>query len=311
MTRPSISPPDGVWPRLTLGAWRDTCATLHMWTQVVGKVCLALTPLSNHFWNVAFRVTSRGLATPSMVSEGRALTITFDFVAHALVLETSDGGAERLALEPRTVADFYRAVMKALEGLGVAVRIRPVPVEVPDPVPFEKDTLHRAYDPEWASAFWRALVAMTPVFEAFRCGFVGKCSPVHFFWGSFDLALTRFSGRRAPERPGADPILREAYSHEVISHGFWPGSGTFPEPAFYAYAAPEPPGFRRAGVRPAAAFYSTGFNEFLLPYEAVRTAASPSAELTAFLESTYENAADLARWPRAELERPAAANSQR
>jgi len=294
---------DEAWPRLTVGAWRDTYATLHMWTQVVGKVCLALTPLSNHFWNVAFEVTARGLATPSMVSRGRALTITFDFVANELVLHCSDGPTELIPLEPRTVADFYRAVMDALGRLSFAVRIWPMPVEVPDPIRFEADSVHRSYDPAWANAFWRALIAMKPVFESFRCAFVAKCSPVHFFWGSFDLAVTRFSGRRAPERPGADAMTREAYSHEVISHGFWPGSGAAPEPAFYAYATPEPPGFKTASVRPAAASYSAALGEFLLPYEAVRTAASPATDLRHFLESTYDSAADLAGWPRAELER--------
>jgi hypothetical protein len=296
-------PPEAPWPLLGLPDWRATYATLHMWTQVVGKVCLALTPLSNHFWNVAFQVTSRGLSTPAMDADGRALTITFDFVAHELVLHVSDGGDDRIALEPRTVADFYRAVLGALTNLGVSARIWPMPVEVPDPVRFDTDVVHGAYDGTWANAFWRALVAMKPVFEAFRCGFVGKCSPVHFFWGSFDLAVTRFSGRRAPERPGADAITREAYSHEVISHGFWPGSGAAAEPAFYAYAAPEPEGFKAATVRPAAAFYGLEYNEFLLSYEAVRASTSPRAELKAFLESTYARAADLARWPRADLER--------
>ncbi len=298
-------PPDAgaVWPQLDFGEWRETCATLHMWTQVVGKVCLALTPLSNHYWNVALQPTARGMTTLPMYSRGRTLTIAFDFVDHELALLCSDGGAERIALEPRTVADFYRAVMGALERLGVAVRIWPMPVEVPVPVRFDADTAHRSYDRAWANAFWLALAAMRPVFETFRCGFVGKCSPVHFFWGSFDLALTRFSGRRAPERAGADAVNRESYSHEVISHGFWPGSGDFPEPAFYAYAAPEPPGFRTAAVRPAAAFSSATFNEFLLPYEAVRQSSTPGADLAAFLQSTYENAADLAGWPRAELER--------
>ena len=291
------------WPRLTFGAWRETYATLHMWTQVVGKVCLALTPLVNHFWNATFQVTARGLTTPAMDSNGRALTISFDFVAHELVLQSSGGVTEQIALEPQTVADFYRAVMGALGRLGVAVRIWPMPVEVPDPIRFEADSLHRSYDPAWANAFWRALVPMKPVLERFRGGFIGKCSPVHFFWGSFDLAVTRFSGRRAPERPGADAMTREAYSHEVISHGFWPGSGAVRDPAFYAYAAPEPMGFKTVGVRPAAASYNAEFGEFLLPYEAVRAAASPGAELTAFLERTYDSAADLAGWPRTELER--------
>ena len=293
------------WPALPLEPWRDTYATLHMYTQVVGKVCLALTPLVNHFWNVAFQVTPRGLATPSLVSGQRALTITFDFIAHELVLRCSDGGTERIRLEPRPVAEFYSLVIGALHSLGVDVRIWTSPVEVPDPIPFEADTVHRSYDPVSANAFWRALVSMKPVLEKFRSNFVGKSSPVHFFWGSFDLAVTRFSGRRAPERPGADPITREAYSHEVISHGFWPGSvgGPVEEPAFYAYAAPEPAGFKTALVRPASAAYNQALGEFILPYASVRAAPSPEHELTSFLESTYDRAADLSAWPRADLER--------
>jgi len=293
----------GEWPALTFGAWKDTYATLHMWTQVVGKTCLALTPLSNHYWNIAFQVTPRGLATPSLTSGNRALTITFDFLVHELLIQCSDGGTERIKLEPKTVADFYREVMEALKRLGVDVHIWPMPVEVPNPIRFEADTVHRSYDPAWGSAHWRALLAMKPVLEGFRCGFIGKCSPVHFFWGSFDLAVTRFSGRRAPERPGADAVTRESYSHEVISHGFWPGSGAVAEPAFYAYAAPEPVGLKTAVVQPRAAGYNTDFNEFILPYEAIRTAASPEADLEAFLRSTYDRAADLGNWPRAELER--------
>ncbi len=302
---PVTSSAGETWPPLPLEPWKDTLATLHMWSQVVGKVCLALTPLVNHYWNIAFQVTARGLSTPSLTHRNRALTIVFDFVDHELVLRSSDGGTARIALEPRTVADFHRLVMEALARLGVDVRIWTQPVEVPDPIRFEADTVHRSYDPASARAFWQALVAMNPVFEAFRGDFLGKCSPVHFFWGSFDLAVTRFSGRRAPERPGADPITREAYSHEVISHGFWPGSvgGPVAEPAFYAYAAPEPAGLKTAGVRPSAAFYSTALSEFILPYQAVRTAASPEADLSAFLTSTYDAAADLARWPRADLER--------
>jgi len=234
-----------------------------------------------------------------------ALTILFDFVDHQLVIDRSDGRRERIALQPRTVAEFYRLVMDALQRLGVDVRIWPMPVEVPNPIRFDRDESHRAYDPASANAFWRILVAIKPTLERFRCEFVGKCSPVHFFWGSFDVAVTRFSGRAAPERPGADAITRESYSHEVISHGFWPGSGPIAEPAFYAYAAPEPPGLKTAAVRPAAACYNTELNEFILPYEAVRTAASPADELTAFLSSTYDAAATLAAWNRAELERKA------
>ena len=294
---------DKAWPALPLDTWRNTYATLHMWTQIVGKLCLALTPRINHFWNIAFQVTSRGLATPSLMAGDHSLTITFDFVSHQLVFQCSDGRTEIISLQPRTVADFYRLVMETLRRMGLDAKIWTMPVEIPDPIRFEADTTHRSYDRVQASAVWQALVAMKPVFERFRCGFVGKCSPVHFFWGSFDLAVTRFSGRRAPERAGADSITVEAYSHEVISHGFWPGSGAIQEPAFYAYAAPEPDGFKDAVIRPAAAFYSKDLSEFILPYEAVRTAASPEKELTAFFESTYDLAAGLAIWNRADLER--------
>jgi hypothetical protein len=303
VSTPTAFAPSDRWPALPLAGWQETCDTLHMWTQIAGKVCLALTPLVNHYWNVAFRVTPRGLATPPMHVGTRALVMHFDFVAHRLTLHCSDGGEAEIALAPQSVAEFYGRVMDALARLGVDVRIWTMPVEFPDPIRFEEDTRHAAYDPVAANAFWRALVAMAPVFERFRCGFVGKCSPVHFFWGSFDLCVTRFSGRRAPERSGADAVTREAYSHEVISHGFWPGGGAMAEPAFYAYAAPEPAGFRDAAIRPAAAFYSKEFSEFLLPYEAVRTAESPENALTAFLDSTYDAGANLAAWPRGDLER--------
>ena len=292
-----------VLPALPLAEWRDTLATLHMWTQVVGKVCIAATTLANHWWNIAFRVTSRGLTTPLLRAGDRVFTMEFDFVAHRLVIRCEDGSSETLALEPRTVADFYGATMQALARLGIAVRIWTMSVEVPEPIRFELDTQHRSYDPAAANAFFRALVSMTPVLERFRCRFVGKCSPVHFFWGSFDLAVTRFSGRRAPARPGADAITREAYSHEVISHGFWPGGGAVADAAFYAYAAPEPDGFRTAAMRPAAATYRTDLGEFILPYDVVRTSARPEETLTAFVESTYDEAARLAQWDRAALER--------
>ncbi|MEO8157520.1 MAG: DUF5996 family protein [Betaproteobacteria bacterium] len=292
-----------IWPALPLDEWRDTYATLHMWTQIVGKLCLALTPRTNHFWNIAFLVTSRGLATPSLIAGEHLLTITFDFVSHRLVFECSDGRTETIALEPRTVADFYRLVMQTLQRMGVEVKIWTMPVEIPDPIRFETDTTHRSYDRAQAGAVWQAMVAMKPVFERFRCQFIGKCSPVHFFWGSFDLAVTRFSGRRAPARPSADAVTAEAYSHEVISPGFWPGSGAIQEPAFYAYAAPEPSGFRDAVIRPARAFYSKELSEYILPYEAVRSAASPEKELTAFFESSYDLAANLTNWNRADLER--------
>ena len=291
------------WPALPLDAWRDTCATLHMWSQVAGKLTIPTTPMTNHYWSHTLQFTARGLSTPPMTVDGRTLTAAFDFVSHELVLSASDGAIERVKLEPRTVADFHAAVMKALARMGIAIRVWTMPVEVASPIRFELDTTHRSYDPRWAHAFWRALDSMRPVFEEFRSRFIGKCSPVHFFWGSFDLALTRFSGRRAPERPGADRVTRESYSHEVISHGFWPGGGAFDDAAFYAYAAPEPAGFSNAAVEPAAAFYSAELKEFLLPYEAVRSAASPEKSLLSFLEGTYEAGARLGNWNRPELER--------
>jgi len=291
------------WPALPLEAWRDTYATLHMWTQVVGKICLALTPLTNHFWNIAFQITPTGLSTPTMTVGVLAVTLSFDFIDHRLVIRTSDGRERHLALRPMTVADFYADVMKALHELGIRVRIWTTPVEIPDPIPFEEDTVHHSYDPGPVRAFHEILLATKPVFENFRSTFIGKCSPVHFFWGSFDVAVTRFSGDRAPERPQADPITREAYSHAVISHGFWPGSGPVREAAFYAYAAPEPAGLKSAAVKPAAAYYHVDLSEFILPYEAVRAASSPADELRAFLESTYDRAAGLAGWNRSVLER--------
>jgi hypothetical protein len=274
-----------------------------MWTQVVGKIALALSPRLNHFWNVALQVTPRGLATLPLSRANRSLTFAFDFIEHRLIALDSNGELASLPLQPQSVADFYRAAMKLTHDIGLDVRIWPMPVEVPNPIRFDADVVHHAYDAASAQRFWRALVAMKPVFEEFRSRFIGKSSPVHFFWGSFDLASSRFSGRRAPERPGADPITRESYSHEVISHGFWPGGGAMAEAAFYGYAAPEPAGFKEAAARPGAASYRGDLNEFILPYEAVRRAASPAAELMAFLESTYDAGATLAGWNRAELER--------
>jgi len=291
------------WPALPLESWRDTRDTLQMWSQIVGKICLKLTPRTNHFWNIALQVTPRGLSTPLLSYDGRTFTMVFDFCAQALVIQTSDNVREELPLRAETVAAFYARVMSALDRMGIRVRIWTMPVEVPEPIPFEKDETHKSYDPAAAHAFWEVLVSIKPILETFRAEFIGKCSPVHFFWGSFDLAVTRFSGRRAPERPGADSITRESYSHEVISHGWWPGGGPFNEPAFYAYAAPEPPGLKTAAVKPAAAFYSQEFSEFILPYEAVRTAASPEDDLRAFLRTTYDAAASLGNWNRAELER--------
>jgi len=302
------------WRSLPLDDWRDTRDTLQMWTQIVGKICLALTPRVNHFWNIALLVTSRGLMTPPLAYQGRTFTMTFDLLEHALAIDTSDGARQSIPLRPETVADFYKRLMGTLHGLGIDVRIWTMPVEVPEPIRFDQDRMHRSYDPAAARTFWEILLAMKPVFDSFRGEFIGKCSPVHFFWGSFDLAVTRFSGRPAPARPGADAITREAYSHEVISHGWWPGGGPVNEPAFYAYAAPEPAGLKTAAVQPAAAYYNTDLSEFILPYEAVRTSAAPEADLRAFLRTTYDAAATLARWDRDSLERastPAPAGDRR
>jgi hypothetical protein len=293
------------WPPLPLADWKDTCATLHMWTQVVGKVRLMLTPLVNHWWNVPLYVTARGLTTSRIPYGARAFELRFDFLAHQLVLETSEGTVKTLALQPQTVAAFYQSCMEMLHGEGIEVKIWPVPVEVPDPIPFDKDTVHASYDAAMAERFWRILLSVDAVFQDFRAEFIGKVSPVHFFWGSFDLAVTRFSGRKAPERPGADPITREAYSHEVSSVGFWPGGGNVPDAAFYSYAAPSPQGFAEARVRPDAAHWDKGVGEFLLTYDDVRTSASPSRALLEFCRSTYQAAARFGQWDRGALERTA------
>jgi hypothetical protein len=291
------------WPDLPLDAWRDTYATLHMWTQIVGKVRLALSPPINHWWHVTLYVTARGLTTSPIPYGTRTFAVSFDFIDHNLLIQTSDGTSKSLGLFPRSVAEFYHEFMAALRALHIDVTINTLPQEVPDPIHCDVDDVHASYDPEYAQRCWRILVQTDRVFKAFRGRFAGKCSPVHFFWGSFDLAVTRFSGRRAPERPGADRITREAYSHEVISGGFWPGSGPVQEAAFYAYAAPMPPGFERAAIRPASAWYSTELGEFLLRYDDVRRADDPDAMLLDFLQSTYDAAADLAGWDRAVLER--------
>jgi hypothetical protein len=307
MTHPTEA--EGVWPSLPFEGWRETLATLHMWTQVVGKVRLAQAPHVNHWWQVPLYVTARGLTTSPVPHGRRTFQVDFDFIDHRLRVATSDGNSRGLALAPRTVADFYGEFMYLLKELGLDVKIWTTPVEVPDPIPFERDVEHKSYDPEYATRFWRALVQAERVFQQFRSGFAGKCSPVHFFWGSFDLAVTRFSGRRAPEHPGApgvaDSITREAYSHEVSSAGFWPGGAALPEPIFYSYAYPEPEGFSGAGVGPEAAYYNTDFKEFVLPYEAVRASADPDAALLEFLQTTYEAAATRARWDRDALERRA------
>lgn len=305
MTRDDTS--DLELPALPFDSWKDTVATLHMWTQVVGKVRLKLCPLVNHFWNVTFYLTPRGMTTGAMpYPQGRVgstIEVRFDFIEHQLLLETSDGRIVTMPLKPQSVADFYKTFMAALAELGAGLKIWSTPCEIPDPIPFEKDHVHAAYDPEAVHKFWRILGWVDQVFKEFRAGFLGKDSPVHFFWGSFDLAVTRFSGRKAPERPGADPITREAYSHEVSSAGFWPGGGDIKGPAFYSYAAPEPSGFAERKVRPDAAFYHPQLKEFLLMYDDVRTSAAPKAALMEFLQSTYDAAADLAKWDRKALER--------
>jgi len=293
------------WPALPYEAWKDTYATLHMWMQVVGKVALALAPPINHSWGVAFHVTPRGLSTHLLPHGRRSFAIEFDFVDHHLRVKCSDGGAQALALTSQPVATFYRSVMDLLNTMGLGVRIWPVPVEIPDPIPFAEDTIHHTYDPEAANRCWQILTRIAPIFAERRAQFVGKTSPVHFFWGSFDLAVTRFSGRLAPAREGPH-FMRDAYSHEVISHGFWPGSGIL-EPAFYAYAVPEPAGLKDAPVQPSSAYYHREMGEFILPYEAVRTASDPAAEIQQFIDSTYQRAATLGGWDRAALERSALA----
>ena len=290
-------------PALPFDSWKDTLVTLHMWTQVVGKVRLKLCPLVNHFWNVTFYLSARGMTTGAMPYSRGTVEVRFDFIDHKLLIDTSEGRMVALALKPQSVAEFYKAFMAALADLGVTVKIWTMPCEIPDPTPLEKDYLHAAYDPVAVHKFWRITAWVDQVLKEFRAGFLGKASPVHFFWGSFDLAVTRFSGRRAPERPGADPITREAYSHEVSSAGFWPGGGEIKGPAFYSYSAPEPTGFAERQVRPSAAFYHPQLKEFLLMYDDVRTTASPKAVLMDFLQSTYDAAADTGNWDRKALER--------
>ena len=291
------------WPELHLAEWRDTCETLHMWSQIVGKVRLALSPPVNHWWQVALYVSPTGLTTSAIPFDRGIFEVQFDFVRHRLVVQTDAGRQESLPLVPMSVADFYRAFVGLLSEMNIKVKIWPVPVEIPNPIPFEEDTKHASYDREAVERFFRILILVDEAFKQFRCNFVGKCSPVHFFWGSFDLAVTRFSGRRAPERPEADSITREAYSHEVISAGFWPGSGEIQDAAFYAYAAPEPAGLDQAKIVPAQAYYHPTMHEFVLMYEEVRTAASPRQMLLDFLQSTYSAAAHLAKWDRNALER--------
>ncbi|MGH9747318.1 MAG: DUF5996 family protein [Candidatus Acidiferrales bacterium] len=298
-----------VWPALPYAEWKDTCATLHMWMQIVGKVRLALSPRVNHWWEVPLYVSARGLTTSAIPYSAGIFEVEFDFIEHVLRLETSNGETEVLELEPRSVANFYREFMETLDSVRIEAKIWPMPVEIPNPIRFDQDTKHASYDRVYAERFWRILVAVDTVFKEFRARFIGKDSPVHFFWGSFDLAVTRFTGRRAPERPGADSITREAYSHEASSVGWWPGSDEAPNPIFYSYVAPEPAGFSAYAVKPAKAAYSEQMKEFLLSYEDVRTAADPRSALLDFCQSTYEAAANMAKWDRAALERSEGAAS--
>jgi len=274
-----------------------------MWTQIVGKVRLAQTPLVNHWWNVPLYVSARGLTTTAMPYGSTSFEMEFDFIDHHLEIKCSDGALRKIPLRPISVAAFYRETMSALDDLGLNIRIWKMPVEIPDPIPFDQDEVHKSYDPEYANKCWQVLKHADRVLQEFRSRFIGKCSPVHFFWGSFDLAVTRFSGRPAPARPDADPITREAYSHEVISHGWWPGQGPLGKPAFYSYTAPAPEGLAQAKIRPEKAFYSNEMAEFLFLHDEVRTASDPDNALMEFLQSTYEAGANLAGWPRSELER--------
>lgn len=290
------------WPELVLEDWQDTLATLHMWTQIVGKIRMKLTPLVNHWWNVTLYVSARGLTTSPMSYGDRIFEIGFDFIDHTLRIECSDGALTTLDLRPQTVADFYEEVMEALHGLGIDVKTWPMPVEIPNPIRFDQDQVHKSYDAEYVNRFWHALVSIDDVFKGFRSRFIGKVSPVHFWWGSFDHAVTRFSGRVAPPREVNDVWTQEAYSHEVISHGFWPG-GNGVQAAFYSYAAPEPAGLTESKIKPDAGFYSQDMKEFLLPYDAVRQTAAPEKALMDFCQSTYEAGASLAKWDRKALER--------
>lgn len=306
MTEPTGAPGDA-WPELPYTAWRETCATLHLWTQIVGKIRLTQTPWINHSWHATLYVTARGLTTSLIPHGRRGFEIDFDFIDHTLVIQTSDGASRRVPLRPRPVAEFHAQLLGALSELGFAVSISGKPNELPDPIRFAEDRVHAAYDADRAARFWRVLLQVDRVLKQFRTGFLGKASPVHLFWGALDLAVTRFSGRRAPVHAGGiphlpDSVTREAYSHEVSSAGFWPGGGPIDYPAFYSYAYPSPEGFRNAAVAPAEAFFHEQLGEFILPYEAVRSAAEPEEVLLAFLRSTYDAAAELGRWDRGALE---------
>ena len=294
------------WPELKYPDWKDTCATLHMWTQIIGKVRLKLTPWTNHSWHVTLYLTSRGLGTSPIPYVANTFEIYFDFIDHNLLILKSDGAVKTIPLKAQSVADFYKAVMAALDELKLSVKIDMLPNEIPDPIPFDKDDKHRSYDPEYANRFWRVLSQADRVFKQFRAGFCGKCSPVHFFWGSFDLAVTRFSGRQAPPHPGGiphlpDAITREAYSQEVSSLGFWPGNDAMPQAIFYSYAYPEPKGFADAKVSPSAAVYNSQIKEFVLPYDAVRGSKSPDETLLEFAQSAYDAASTLGEWDREAL----------
>ena len=295
------------WPELPTAAWRETCATLHLWTQIIGKIRLARAPWLNHSWHVALYVTARGLTTSPIPDGVRTFQIDLDFIDHLLRISTNDGATRQLALTGQSVASFYASIMATLAELGIHIAIDEMPNELPEPIRFSQDNQHASYDPDAVQRFFQILVNADRVFKQFRTAFLGKASPVHFFWGSFDLAVTRFSGRRAPRHPGGvphlpDAVACEAYSHEVSSAGFWPGSGAIDYPAFYSYAYPEPAGFRATRVRPDAAFFSEALGEFILPYDAVRTAPQPDQALLDFLQSTYEAAANAAKWDRDALE---------
>ena len=296
-------PKDDAWPALSYVEWGKTCATLHMWSQMVGKLRLALSPHVNHWWEVPLYISPRGLTTTAIPYRLGIFEAEFDFLDHVLRFTTSRGETKTIRLAPRSVADFYREFEGMLASLGIEAKIWPMPVEIPNPIRFDQDTVHASYDPEYANRFWRILVTVDSICKEFRGRFIGKASPVHFFWGSFDLATSRFSGRRAPERPGADRVTQDAYSHEETSAGWWPGGGEFTGPMFYAYAAPEPPGFREAPIRPAQAFYHVKLGEYLLSYDGVRNSADPRGMLLDFLQSTYEAGATLGKWDRAALER--------
>jgi hypothetical protein len=302
------------WPELPMEAWKDTYATLHMWTQIVGKIRLMLSPHVNHWWQVVLYVTARGLTTSPIPYRERTFELEFDFIAHTLNLRTNGGETRKLSLISQSVAGLYGEIFKTLHDTGIEVTIWNVPVEVPERIPFDEDRSHASYDPEYAGRCWRIMTQTDRILKQFRSGFIGKCSPAHFFWGAFDMAVTRFSGRPAPEHPGgvpalADFVVREAYSHEVSSCGFWPGGEAIPEPAFYAYAYPEPNGFKDAAISPEEAFYVPEMGEFVLPYEVVRKSKQPDQVLMSFLQSTYDAAANLGNWDRPALEREAETDS--